>query len=87
MKINKNITVEPFFKDLKRQEAEIPGLLHAAQTTLGYFRAWFQSLQLPSTQSEIPLAPKSHMSFKVYVLNYEQKFHISIQINCVCASP
>jgi hypothetical protein len=32
---------------------------------LGYFLAWFQSLQLPSTQSESPLAPKSHVSFKV----------------------
>jgi hypothetical protein len=31
---------------------------------LGYFLAWFQSLQLPSTQSESPLAPKSHASFK-----------------------
>jgi hypothetical protein len=38
---------------------------------LRYFLAWFQSLQLPSTQSEsalalIPLAPKSHVSFKVF---------------------
>jgi hypothetical protein len=24
---------------------------------------WFQFLQLPSTQSESPLAPKSHVSF------------------------
>jgi hypothetical protein len=37
---------------------------------LGYILAWFQYLQLPSTQSEsplalIPLAPKSHVSFKV----------------------
>jgi hypothetical protein len=28
-------------------EAEIQGLLHAAETNLGYFLAWFQSLQLP----------------------------------------
>jgi hypothetical protein len=39
-------------------------------SNLGYFLAWFQSLQLPSTQFESPLAlippaPKSHVSFKV----------------------
>jgi hypothetical protein len=33
------------------------------KTILGYFLVWFQSLQLPSTQSESPLAPKSHVSF------------------------
>jgi hypothetical protein len=31
---------------------------------------WFQSLQLPSTQSECPLAPKCQVS----VLNCEQNF-------------
>jgi hypothetical protein len=51
-------------------EAEIQGLLHPAEANLSYFLAWFQSLQLPSTQSEsplalIPLAPKCHVSFKV----------------------
>jgi hypothetical protein len=54
-------------------EAEIQGLLNPALTNVGYFLPWFQPLQLPSTQSEsplalIPLAPKSH------VLNCE---HIS----------
>jgi hypothetical protein len=43
-------------------EAEVQGLLHPAQANLGYFLAWFQSLQLPSAQSESPLAPKSHLS-------------------------
>jgi hypothetical protein len=42
-------------------------LLHPAQANLEYFLAWFQSLQLPSTQSESPLAPKRHVSFKVLV--------------------
>jgi hypothetical protein len=46
-------------------EAEIQGLLHPAEANLGYFLAWFQSLQPPSTQSESPLAPKSHVSFNV----------------------
>jgi hypothetical protein len=50
-KINKNITVEPFLKTIKRQEAEIQGLLHPTEANLGYFLAWFQSLQLPSTYS------------------------------------
>jgi hypothetical protein len=55
---------------MKRQEAEIQGLLHPAQVKLGYFLVLFHSLQLPSTQSEssfalIPLAPKFHVSFKV----------------------
>jgi hypothetical protein len=53
-----------YLKTIKRQEAEIQGLLHPAQANHGYFPAWFQSLQLPSTQSESPLAPKSHV-FKV----------------------
>jgi hypothetical protein len=67
MKINKEVTVEPLFKnyEYKKQEAEILGLLHPVQTNLGYFLVWFQSLQLPSTQSESPLAPKSRVSFKV----------------------
>jgi hypothetical protein len=43
------------------------GLLHPAEANLGYFLAWFQPLQLPSTQSESPLAPKSHVSFEVRV--------------------
>jgi hypothetical protein len=66
MKRNKNISLYSiYFKTIKRQEAEIQGLLHPAEANLGYFLAWFQSLQLPSTQSESPLAPKSHVSFKV----------------------
>jgi hypothetical protein len=68
MKINKNITVEPLLKTMKRQEAEIQGLLHPAEANFVYFLALFQSLQLPSTQSEsplalVPLASYSHVSF------------------------
>jgi hypothetical protein len=59
-------------KCLPVSEAEIQGLLHPGPDNFGYFLAWFQSLQLPSTQSEsplalIPLAPKSHVSFKVRI--------------------
>jgi hypothetical protein len=50
--------LQPF---LALSEAEIQGLLDPAEANLGYF-------QLPSTQSESPLAPKSH------VLNCEQNF-------------
>jgi hypothetical protein len=51
-------------------EAEIQGLFCPA---LVYLLAWFQSLQLPSTQSGsplaiIPLAPKFLMSIKVWTL-------------------
>jgi hypothetical protein len=61
------ISLQPF---LPLSEAEVMGFLHPAEANLGYFRTWFQSLQLPSTQSErpltlIPLAPKSHGSIKV----------------------
>jgi hypothetical protein len=64
MKINKNISLQKF---LPLSEAEIQGLLHPAEANLGYLLVWFQSLQLPSVQSEsppalIPLAPKSHVS-------------------------
>jgi hypothetical protein len=57
-------------RTIKRKEAEIQGLLHPAQANLRYFLAWFQSLRLPSTQSEsplalIPLAPKFHISYKI----------------------
>jgi hypothetical protein len=50
-------------------ETEIQGLLDPAQASVGYFLAWLQSLRSSSTQSEtplalIPLAPKSHVSFK-----------------------
>jgi hypothetical protein len=68
MKINKISLYSLYLKTIKRHEAEIQGLLYPAETNLGYFLAWFQSLQLPSTQSESPLAlippaPKSHVSF------------------------
>jgi hypothetical protein len=46
-------------------EAEIQGLLHPAEANLGYFLARFLSLQLPSTQTESPLAHKCQESFKV----------------------
>jgi hypothetical protein len=63
----KKILLQQF---LTLSEPEIQGLLHPAQANLGYFPAWFESLQLHSTQSEsflalIPLAPKLHVSFKV----------------------
>jgi hypothetical protein len=33
-------------------EAEIQGFLEPAEASLAYFLAWFQFLQLPSTQPE-----------------------------------
>jgi hypothetical protein len=70
--INRDIAKENKLKNitaviLPLSDAEIQGLLHPAQANLGYFLAWFQSLQLPSTQSEsplalIPLAPKCNAS-------------------------
>jgi hypothetical protein len=62
MKINKKISLQQF---LHFSEAEIQGLLHPAQANLGYFLTWYQSLKLLSIQSGSPLAPKSHVSFKV----------------------
>jgi hypothetical protein len=47
---------------LPLSEAEIQDLLHPDQANLGYFLVWFQSLQLPLTQSESPLA---HVGFVV----------------------
>jgi hypothetical protein len=44
-------------------EAEMQSLLHPAEANLGYFLARFQSHKLLSTQSESPLALKSHVSF------------------------
>jgi hypothetical protein len=77
MKINlKKISLQQF---LPLPEAEIQGLLHPAEVNLGYLLPWFQSLQLPSTQSESPLAPKSHVSFIKYVLNCEQNCSYSDQ--------
>jgi hypothetical protein len=58
---NLKISLQPF---LPPSEAEIKVLLHPIEADLGCFLLWFQSLQLPSTQSESPLAPKSHVSFK-----------------------
>jgi hypothetical protein len=57
-------------KFLPLSEAEIQGILPPAKANLGHFLALFQSLQLPSTQPESPLAlislaHKSHVSFKV----------------------
>jgi hypothetical protein len=80
--VNKKISLQQF---LSLSESEIQGLLHPAQ--LGYFLAWFQSLQLPSTQSDSPLAPiplaaKSHVSYKVCTQLSTEFFisHISIRI-------
>jgi hypothetical protein len=69
-------------KNLPLSEAEIQGLLQPSEANLGYFLMWFQSLQLPSTQSESPLAPKSHVSFKVCIQLRAEffVFHISIRI-------
>jgi hypothetical protein len=55
--------------------------LHPAESNLGYFLAWFQCLQLPSVQSESPLAviqlaPKS----KVYS-TMNRTVHISVRIS------
>jgi hypothetical protein len=66
---DKNIFKKSLQQFLPLSEAEIQGL-HPAQAKLGYFLAWFQSLQLPSTQSQSPLAlislaTKAHVSFKV----------------------
>jgi hypothetical protein len=52
----------------------VHGLLHPVQVTLGNFLAWFLSLQLPSAQSESPLAPKSHVSFKVRLQLWRELF-------------
>jgi hypothetical protein len=62
MKINKKISLQQF---LSLSKAETQGLLDLAQASLGHFLVRFQSLQLPSTQSVSPLAPKSHVHFKV----------------------
>jgi hypothetical protein len=53
------------FSNFFLSEAVMQGLLRSAEANLGRFLAWFQSLQLPSTQPEGPLAPKSHVSFRV----------------------
>jgi hypothetical protein len=45
---NKKISLHLFLPLL---EAIVQGRLRPAQANLGYFLAWFQSLQLPSTQS------------------------------------
>jgi hypothetical protein len=84
MKINKKYQWSLYLRTTKNPEAEIQALLHPAEANLGHFLVWFQSLQLPLTQSESPLAPKSHGSFKVCAqLSAEFLiFHISIRINC-----
>jgi hypothetical protein len=73
MKITKTkISLQQF---VPLSEAEIQGLLHPGQAKFGYFLAWFQSLRLPSTQSESPLAPKSHVYSTVNGI-----VHIAIRI-------
>jgi hypothetical protein len=59
MKINKKYHWSNFFlcQKLKSRVTIIQ-----LKPILRYFLAWFQSLQLPSTQSENSLAPKSHAS-------------------------
>jgi hypothetical protein len=52
-------------KILPLSEAELRSPLHPAEVRLGYFLAWFQSLQLPSTQSDSSLVPTSLVPFKV----------------------
>jgi hypothetical protein len=82
-KINKNISLQQV---RPLSEAEIQGL-HPDQVNLEYFLAGFQSLQLPSTQSESPLAlipraPKSHLSFQIRRMyaTVNRIFHISVRI-------
>jgi hypothetical protein len=43
----KKILYNLYLKTIKRQEAEIQGLVHPAEANPGYFLARFQSLQLP----------------------------------------
>jgi hypothetical protein len=67
MKMNEKKSLQQF---ISLSEAEIQGLLRPPQAKVRYFLAWFQSLQLPSRQSEsplalIPLAPICQVSFKV----------------------
>jgi hypothetical protein len=62
MKINKKYYCSNFFLC---QKMKIQGLLHPAEANLVYFLACFQSLQLLSTETESPLAHKSHVSLKV----------------------
>jgi hypothetical protein len=50
---------------LPLSEGEIQDHLHRVRAGFGCFLAWFPSLQLPSAQSESPLAPKFHVSFEV----------------------
>jgi hypothetical protein len=79
MKIDTKISLQQF---LPLPEAEIWGLFHPAEANLGYFLAWFQSLQLPSTQSVSPLALIPCIFLK-HVLNCEEHFSffgISIRI-------
>jgi hypothetical protein len=63
---------------LPLSEAEIQGLLHPAEANLGYFLARFQSLQLPSVQSESPLVLipllLNPMCLLKYVINCAQNF-------------
>jgi hypothetical protein len=72
--------MEKLRRFLPLSEAEIQGLLHPAEANLG-----FQSPQLPSTQSESPLALYPMRLLK-HVLNCEQNCslftRISIRINC-----
>jgi hypothetical protein len=83
MEISRKIPLKSLYlKTINRHEAEIKGLIHPAQTNLGHFLAWFQSLQLSSTQSESPLAlirlsPKSHMSLKSVYSTMNIIFHFS----------
>jgi hypothetical protein len=46
---------------------------------LGYFLAWFQSVQLPSTQSgKFSLSPLNPTCLVKYVLNFEQNCSLFI---------
>jgi hypothetical protein len=73
--INKKLSLQQF---LRLSEAKIQVVLHPAEANL----AWFQSLQLPSTQSESPLALTllllNPTCLSKHVLNCEQNcFHFS----------
>jgi hypothetical protein len=56
MKINKKIYIYLCSNFFLCQKLKSRASFIQLKSSLGYFLAWFQSLQLPSTQSESPLA-------------------------------
>jgi hypothetical protein len=61
MKMNKNISLcSIHLRNMKGEQYKVQGDLLLAEANLGYYLGRFQSLQLPSTQSEI-LKANSHI--------------------------